>query len=226
MATKDNIIKLRVLLRLTQEQFAEAIGVSRSSVAQWEGGWSNPRMGNVQAIADRFHIPKSAIVEEGGMDGASITSTGEIEVLHATEGCESLINVPLYGSIAAGQPIDMDHIDDLCQIPSMLVKRYPGCFLLRVEGGSMSRTLPDGSLALVDPHDTEPDGHSAYAVIVNGYSATVKRIRKLANGLELIPDSIDPTYRSQIFDFNEDDTDDVTVLGRVVWMTAPLDYEI
>ncbi len=33
----------------------------------------------------------------------------------------------------------------------------------------------------------------AYAVCVNGFDATIKRVKPLSNGYELIPDSIDPT---------------------------------
>ena len=52
---------------------------------------------------------------------------------------------------------------------------------------------------------------------VNGYDATIKRIRKLANGVELIPDSYDPTYRPKVYDFNEEDTPAIKILGKVVW---------
>ena len=41
--------------------------------------------------------------------------------------------------------------------------------------------------------------------------------KQLANGIELIPDSYDPTYRSNVYDFNEDDTPAIKILGKVVW---------
>lgn len=72
----------------------------------------------------------------------------------------------------------------------------------------------------------EPYGRSAYAVCVNGYKATIKRVRKLANGVELVPDSHDPTQRPIVFDYADDDAEEVTVIGRVVWATMPFDYEI
>ena len=65
-----------------------------------------------------------------------------------------------------------------------------------------------------------------YDHTVNGFDATIKRVRVLENGYELIPDSNDPTFRSQIYDYNEPDTDLVTVIGQVVWYMVPFGFEI
>lgn len=61
---------------------------------------------------------------------------------------------------------------------------------------------------------------------VNGFDATIKRVRVLKNGYELIPDSIDLTFRPQIFDYGEPDTDPETIIGRVVWYMVPFGFEI
>lgn len=91
----------------------------------------------------------------------------------------------------------------------------------------MNRVLPDGCYALVDPDEAEPIiEYKVYAVCVNGYSATIKRIRLLANGIELIPDSLDPTYRPTVYDYNDPDTVTITIIGRVVWYCIPFDYDI
>ena len=51
-------------------------------------------------------------------------------------------------------------------------------------------------------------------------------MKVLENGYELIPDSNDPTFRPQIYDYNEPDTDPVTVIGQVVWYMVPFGFEI
>ena len=63
-----------------------------------------------------------------------------------------------------------------------------------------------------------------YAVCVNGFDATVKRVRTLSNGFELVPDSTDPTYKPTVYDYGEPDTETVTVIGRVVWYTLPFEW--
>lgn len=41
MAIRENIIKLREMNQITQEQLAEIAGVSRGAVSQWEGGFES-----------------------------------------------------------------------------------------------------------------------------------------------------------------------------------------
>lgn len=69
-------------------------------------------------------------------------------------------------------------------------------------------------------HDGKP-----YAVCVNGYAATIKRVRRLAHGFMLVPDSTDPTYRPKTYDYNDDGTEEITVIGEVVYYVLPLDWE-
>lgn len=137
------------------------------------------------------------------------------------------VSIPLYGAIAAGTPMEMIPVDDFHPIPSRIKEKYPDAFLLRVEGDSMNRVLPNGSYALVAPSRKEPviDNH-AYAVCVNGYDATIKRVKKLANGIELIPDSIDPTYKPKVYDYGLEETETITIIGEIVWYTIPFDFQI
>ncbi len=135
--------------------------------------------------------------------------------------------IRVFGRIAAGTPLEMDEGDFGFSCPTQLINRYPKAFYLEVEGESMSRVLPNGCYVLVDPEQRNSviNGH-VYAVCVNGYDATVKRVRKLANGIELIPDSLDPTYHSMVYDSTVEGTETVTIIGRVVWYTIPYDFEI
>lgn len=138
----------------------------------------------------------------------------------------AMTDVPLYGSIAAGVPIEMAEVEDSQPIPTAVYTRYPRAFLLRVEGNSMNNILPNGCLALIDPCNTVDRDGKAYAVCVNGYDATIKRVRKLNNGFVLEPDSTDPTYQPKVFNFNEPDTMAITIIGRVVFYVLPTDWEI
>lgn len=76
MGVKENIIRLRKLTGVTQEELGKIAGVSRSAVSLWEIGDSEPRMGSVQLMADFFHIRKANIIEDGGMDNMSISASG------------------------------------------------------------------------------------------------------------------------------------------------------
>lgn len=76
MGVKENIIKLRKLTGVTQEELGRIAKVSRSAVSLWEIGESEPRMGAVQLMADYFRIRKANIIEDGGMDNMSVSTNG------------------------------------------------------------------------------------------------------------------------------------------------------
>lgn len=138
---------------------------------------------------------------------------------------DGYVEVPLYGSISAGTPIEMIETSESFVVPNALNEKYPNAFLLKVKGESMNKKIPNGSYALIDPIKEVING-KVYAVCVNGFEATIKRVRQLNNGFELIPDSTDPTYRAAVYDYGEPGTEEITVLGRVVWYCIPFDYEI
>ena len=128
--------------------------------------------------------------------------------------------VPLYGSVAAGKPIEMIPVEDTKEAPAKFVDDDPNSFLVRVRGNSMNKRIQDADFALVSPKYTEPNEHDMFLVAVNGNDATIKKLHVLKNGIELVPDSYDPTYRPRVFDFGEEGTPPIRILGKVVWWCA------
>jgi len=53
---KDNLIQMRKVLQLTQEDIAEKLGVTRQSVAKWEAGESIPDLDKCKQLADIFGV--------------------------------------------------------------------------------------------------------------------------------------------------------------------------
>lgn len=211
---QTQVKRMRERAGLTQKQLAEKLGTSQQSVYYYESG---DRDIKASVLIELSRILKCTVSDLLGIGCADIV------VPEANDG--SFKDVPLYGSIAAGTPIDMIKIDETHPVPAALVERHPDAFLLVVEGNSMNRILPNGSYALVDPCNEVTSDNKPYAVCVNGYSATIKRVHKLANGFELIPDSTDPTYKSTIYDYGEEGTETITIIGRVIWHCVPFDWD-
>lgn len=136
----------------------------------------------------------------------------------------SFVDVPLLGSIAAGTPIEMIETDGSHPVPAKVMEQYPNAKLLEVKGNSMNKILPNGSYALVDPCSEVDRDNQPYAVCVNGYDATIKRVHKLDNGFELAPDSTDPTFKPKVYDYGEPGTETITIIGRVVYHVLPFDW--
>ena len=53
---KDNIIHLRKIRQLTQEDVADKIGVTRQSVAKWESGETVPDLEKCRLLAELFGV--------------------------------------------------------------------------------------------------------------------------------------------------------------------------
>ncbi len=212
---------IRLKSGLSRKDAAEALNVPFNTYRNWEQCVNMPRDNKViKDIADFFGVSMEALFGYDMIDPGGFSDLPEQQNSHFKY-------VPLYGRIAAGEPIEMEEVDKHVLIPNEIMKKHPHSFLLQVEGNSMNRVLPNGCYALIDPDRTDPiiDNH-AYAVCVNGYDATIKRIKKLNNGFELDPDSIDPTYKPTVYDYGVEGTETITVKGEVVWYTIPFDFEI
>ena len=53
---KDNLIQLRKYNRLTQEELAEKVGVTRQAIAKWEAGETIPDLEKSRLLAEAFEV--------------------------------------------------------------------------------------------------------------------------------------------------------------------------
>lgn len=80
----DNIKFFREQKGWSQEMLADWIGVTRSSVSQWEKGKIRPRMGALEMLAMAFNIPVSLLLGESIGEGiTSIEDAKEMQLLEA-----------------------------------------------------------------------------------------------------------------------------------------------
>ena len=209
----DRIRAVREARGMSQAELAKRMGVVQQTGAKYESAGRDMRSGTIARLAQALDTSIAFLLGQ--------TDAMEIEPIY--DG--GYVAVPYFGRVAAGTPITMEAADDTREIPADVRGRFPDSFLLLVTGESMNRILPDGCYALIDPCETIDHPGKPYAICVNGFDATIKRVRQLSNGIELIPDSLDPTYHTQTFDYGDPDTPDITVIGRVVWYCLPADWE-
>lgn len=227
MGIRQNIIKLRELFDITQEQLADIAGVSRGAVSQWEGGFSEPRMGSIQKIADHFHISKSNIIEDDGMDyidpvtkkpnGNPLIPKGAMPVYSSGEATVPLLTL---GRVHAGELTDEEEAESRVEVPASVCSRHPRAFALLVEGNCMDRVIPEGAHVLVDP-DREPRNGSIAVVETEGYRAVMRRWYRGSSTLMLAADSHED-QDDMVFGV---DDGPVRVVGTVVWWQAPEEME-
>ena len=203
------IAEARIAKGWSQQDLAEKMDTTQQTIQRYESGSRDIKSSVLIKLSAVLGVTISYLL---GMENTSIPNN-------------DMVDVPLYGAIAAGTPIEMIPVENSQPVPSEVRRRYPSAFLLKVEGDSMNRILPNGCYALVDPCEAVEHNGAPYAVCVNGYDATIKRVNKLNNGFELAPDSNDPTYSKQVFNYNEPGTQTITVIGEVVYFVLPFDWE-
>ena len=126
-----------------------------------------------------------------------------------TKKTEMAIELPLYGKIAAGQPIEAltDHSNTVT-VPAQLIGKGEH-YALEVEGESMiDAGIFDGDTAIIEKCETAENGKIIVALI-DDTEVTLKRLRKKHHAIALEPANSD--YKTRIFGL-----DQVQVQGKLV----------
>lgn len=188
---------LRNRMGLTQAAVASSLGIDRSTYAKYESGQSEPNFEMLNKISALFGTTLDLLIT--GTSAPSSTGGKWIPVL---------------GDVAAGIPIEaVEDIVDYEEIDAALAAAGD-FFGLRIKGSSMEPRIREGDVVIVRKQDDADTGDTA-VVMVNGDSATVKRIKKESDGsLWLLPNN--PAYDPQHFSVAEIAEKPVHIIGKVV----------
>lgn len=119
---------------------------------------------------------------------------------------EELIEVPLFGRITAGLPIEAVEEQEVVSVPANMVRK--NTYALRVVGESMIEdNILDGDIIVVEQQESAANGQSVVAMI-NDQEVTLKKLYIDQDGVRLQPAN---TTMSPIYLRNED----VKILGIV-----------
>ncbi len=168
----------------------------------------------VRDICEAVHLKSTSSVhshletlEKNGYIRRDPTKPRAIEIIDDTFQLtrREVVNVPLIGTVAAGQPIlAQENIENYFPIPAEYMPNAD-CFMLKVKGDSMVNAgIFDGDQILVQQQSTANNGDKVVALIDD--SATVKTFYKEDGHYRLQPenDSMNPII-----------VDQVTILGKV-----------
>lgn len=118
-----------------------------------------------------------------------------------------LVNAPIIGEIAAGQPIEAyEDRTETMTLPAELAPRHD-TFVLRVRGKSMIEDhIDNGDYVVIQPQDTARDGEIVVAILDDN-TATLKRFYKERDRVRLQPanSEMEPIYAR-----------DVKIQGKVI----------
>ena len=118
------------------------------------------------------------------------------------------VELPKYGKIAAGTPIEALRGNDTISVPAEMVGAGQH-YALTVAGDSMVEAgILDGDTVIIRRTDTVENGEIAVA-LVDGCEVTLKKIRRKGNAVALEPCNKD--YETRIFS-----PERVTIQGKLV----------
>ncbi|MDI1238991.1 MAG: S24 family peptidase [Polaromonas sp.] len=152
----------RKRLGMSEQQFADAAGVSRGAVQQWERpGGTAPKRSNQRRVAELLGVSVAELISGGS---------------NVSPGFDVRAEVPLISEVQAGNYTVIDNFnpgDGLEMVPvTVAIKRHT--FALRVQGDSMVGTnldsFPEGSLLIVEPEMQAVPGD--YVIALNSDNET------------------------------------------------------
>lgn len=109
---------------------------------------------------------------------------------------EQMIKIPLYGTIAAGQPIEAIQEKENIAVPKTKLPKVGDFYALKVAGDSMiDENIDDGDIVIVKNQPTADNGQRVVALIDN-YEVTLKKLYREKNKIRLQPanPTIDPIF--------------------------------
>lgn len=196
--TKEKDLKRLMELKFGSiKAFSEEIGLAYTTVRSiLERGVFNAKVENVIKICKGLNIKPEEIME---------IEQPKLETLPVKK-------IPVVSKISAGLPIySEENLIDYTYIATKNLSADKELFGLKVSGDSMDKEFKDGEVVIVEKDSVVENGQIG-VVQINGYNATVKRVRYNDDQLILLPESNNNEHLPQVYN----DTDDVKIIGRVV----------
>lgn len=217
----NNIRYLRLKSGIEQSQISELLGKkSTSAVSEWEKGVRVPNVGDLHDLANYFRVSLDDLVKKDlEMESLSYNSSNFYNEYKM---------FPV--SISAGCLENIDGIDtyDLVTIADEIMGKYAGrkgIIILKVNGESMNKIIPDGAYIVVDTNKTHVTDINDRDIVVfaNSEGYSVKRyINDVKNERFLFkPESLDDTYSDITVEYSE--SSELKLVGKVVKYIVSLD---
>ena len=138
-----------------------------------------------------------------------ITKELQNNISTITSSENSFLNIPLVGSIAAGEAIEaINSSDSMISVPKSLVSKHSTYFGLKVKGLSMiDEGIFDGDIAIIKKTTSAENGKIA-AVLTLDNEITLKKIKMTNQKIYLIP-------ANKAYDIKEHNIGEVQIQGTL-----------
>lgn len=186
-------------------------GIHRLITALEERGFIRRLPHRARAL-EVVRMPENRSVDQRPVRNRRVEAIREREVgtrRSVVRGSADSVQLPLYGRIAAGTPIEaLRDQSNFIDVPANLLGNSES-YALEVDGESMIEAgILDGDTVIIERCETGNEGEIVVA-LVDGEEVTLKRLRKMNGRIGLEPANRD--YKLQVYD-----PEQVRIQGRLV----------
>jgi XRE family transcriptional regulator len=208
----QNLKYLRTKYNLTQEQLANKINSTRSTVNNWENEISEPNLDMIRKLTETFNIKDNIVFED--LKSKYNTSFVNLE--------EDTINIKVLGRIPAGIPFEaIEDVIKYIDIPKEWTFGNKEYFGLLIDGNSMFPKYQNEDIVIFQKcEDPIKCNNKDCAVMVNGNDATFKKFIFNNNGVILQPYNME--YETKSFTPEEIQRLPVKLVGFAVQIRRDL----
>lgn len=203
---------------LTQQEFAEKLGVHKNSIGSYERSTTKPDIEFLQAVCTVFHVEPRWLLFGDGPVHAEEAKKDMVELHKKTD--DEIIMIPMVEAVlsAGGGSFETNGDSEkgyAFRCDFIRRKGNPNnMVLMRVSGDSMEPEIKDGDVVLLDQSKTRIVPGKMFAV---GFeeSIYIKRIDNIPG--KVILKSENPAYPPVELDVRGDLAEQFRVIGRVLW---------
>lgn len=212
MTVGERIKKRRKQLKLSVDQLAEMIGKNRATVYRYESDEiENMPYDVIEPLANALRVSPAYLMGWENENDQHISSKYPYFPVSVSAGLP--VNI---------EPITKKNIEEI-SIPDIIMGKWAGnrnIFMMRVNGESMNKIIPHGSLIAVKQIDLQNLKDGDIVVYSDGYDYGVKRFYRLDNQIVFRPDSNDTRFTDYIV---SEENENLKIHGKVVLYIVELD---
>lgn len=243
LTTVNRILNLMEERHVTANKLLTACKLNTSAITEWKKGKAKPSYESLKKIAEYFDVsveyllgkPPFALKINRGQESSEdilgielmemvnmyqqvnqekqLTMHAEVKDIYKNKNKPKGIKIPVLGVIPAGLPIEaIEDIIDYEEVTEEMAKTGE-LFALKIKGDSMTPRICHNDVVIVKKQNDCDSGDIA-VVIINGENATVKQIKKDANGITLIP--FNTNYQPTNYTNQEIKKIPITIIGKVI----------
>lgn len=192
-----NLKELRKRNMLTQSEVANMLNITPQAYANYERGDRTPDIMTCKKLAAIFGVSLEVLLGDKPLSESKA------------------FKIPVLGVIPAGTPIEaVEDILDYEDISEDMARRG-SYFALKVRGDSMLPTVKDGDVVIVRQQEDAESGQIC-VVMINGYDATLKEIKKEPNGIWILPHNPNSDFKPSFYSKQDIISKPIRIIGVAV----------